>query len=200
MRSGFVVLAAVLTLGLALGLASCSNEEAELAEKAKQEQSSLDQALAAYNSGDFGTALNRLRPLAEAGNTVAQNNLGRMYYDGTGVAENDAEAVKWFQLAAEKGQPTAQFNLGAAYEYGNGVRRTSNRRSAGTERRRSRAGPRPRSILAGCTTKDWGWRRTRSRRYAGSTSPPCRDYGRRSSISACSTAQGALRPRTMPRR
>ena len=44
-----------------------------------------------------------------------------MYYDGKGVPENDAEAVKWFQLAADKGHPTAQFNLGAAYEYGNGV-------------------------------------------------------------------------------
>ena len=114
-------LARVLGLGLAFGLAACGNEEAELAEKAKQEQTAFSKGLAAYNAGDFPTALAVLKPLADAGNPSAQNNIGRMYYDGKGVPENDAEAVKWFQLAADKGHPTAQFNLGAAYEYGNGV-------------------------------------------------------------------------------
>ncbi len=98
-RSGAVALAVV----LALGLASCGNEEAELAEKAKQEQAELDKGVAAMNAGDFNAAITVFRPLAEAGNTAAQNNLGWLYFNGKGVPENDAEATKLFQQAAEKG-------------------------------------------------------------------------------------------------
>ena len=48
-------------------------------------------------------------------------NLGYCYYQGIGVAENDDEAVKWFQKAAGRGQPRALFLLGECYEEGHGV-------------------------------------------------------------------------------
>ena len=35
--------------------------------------------LAAYNAGDYATALKEWKPLAETGNEVAQYNLGFMY-------------------------------------------------------------------------------------------------------------------------
>jgi len=36
------------------------------------------------------------RALAEKGNAQAQYNLGVIYMSGQGVAQNDAEAVRWF--------------------------------------------------------------------------------------------------------
>ena len=44
-----------------------------------------------------------------------------MYDNGDGVAEDDAEAVKWFRLAAEQGLANAQHNLGVMYDNGEGV-------------------------------------------------------------------------------
>ena len=44
-----------------------------------------------------------------------------MYDNGFGVPENDAEAVKWFRLAAEQGFANAQFSLGVMYANGEGV-------------------------------------------------------------------------------
>ena len=43
-----------------------------------------------------------LRRLAEQGDAKAQFNLGVIYDNGEGVPEDDAEAVKWFRMAAEQ--------------------------------------------------------------------------------------------------
>ncbi len=42
----------------------------------------LDEGLAAFESGDYPTALRGVRPLAEADHANAQNALGSMYYHG----------------------------------------------------------------------------------------------------------------------
>ena len=47
--------------------------------------------------------------------------LAKMYAFGEGIPENNAEAVKWFRLAAEQGYAIAQSNLGFAYANGFGV-------------------------------------------------------------------------------
>jgi TPR repeat protein len=44
-----------------------------------------------------------------------------MYLDGDGVPENDAEAVRWYRLAADQGHADAQYNLGVRYANGQGV-------------------------------------------------------------------------------
>ena len=51
----------------------------------------------------------------------AQYNLGLMHANGRGVPENDAEAVKWYRLAADQGFARAQHNLGLIYANGTGV-------------------------------------------------------------------------------
>ena len=56
----------------------------------------LNKGVDAYNAGDYATALQEFRPLAEQGNASAQNNLGWMYYKGQGVPQDYAEAVKWY--------------------------------------------------------------------------------------------------------
>jgi hypothetical protein len=52
---------------------------------------------------------------------IAHNDLGVHYAKGTGVAEDHAEAVKWYRLAADQGLANAQFNLGVWSEHGTGV-------------------------------------------------------------------------------
>ena len=80
----------------------------------------FDEGVAAYNRGDFATAIREWRPLAEQGHASAQFNLGLMYGEGEGVPQDDAEAVKWYRKAAEQGLAEAQFNLGLMYYNGQG--------------------------------------------------------------------------------
>ena len=80
-----------------------------------------DDGLAAYNRGDYATAFQEWRPLAEQGDALAQQYLGNMYATGRGVLENDAEAVKWYGKAAAQGHASAQFSLGLMYFNGEGV-------------------------------------------------------------------------------
>ena len=51
----------------------------------------------------------------------AQFELGYRYNRGEGVTEDDAEALRWYRLAAEQGSARAQFSLGVMYDCGEGV-------------------------------------------------------------------------------
>ena len=66
-------------------------------------------------------ALSEFRPLAEAGSSTAQTLLGFMYWNGQGVPQDHAEAVKWYRKATKYGYAAAQNNLGVMYERGQGV-------------------------------------------------------------------------------
>ena len=83
-------------------------------------EEAVQRALAAYNRQDYTTALREWQPLAQQGDSVAQVWLGGMYRNGRGVAQNDAEAVKWYRKAADQGLAEGQFNLGGMYENGRG--------------------------------------------------------------------------------
>ena len=58
---------------------------------------------------------------AEEGDADAQTRIGVAYYLGDGVAEDPAEAARWWRLAADQGNATAQAGLGDLYSTGNGV-------------------------------------------------------------------------------
>ncbi|MEE9258185.1 MAG: tetratricopeptide repeat protein, partial [Nitrospinaceae bacterium] len=58
---------------------------------------------------------------AGQGKPFAQYNVGLMYFKGIGVAQNQAEALKWFRKAAEGGSLNGQGFLGILYENGVGV-------------------------------------------------------------------------------
>ncbi len=81
----------------------------------------MDEGEAAYERGDYATALREFRVLATQGNAPAQFSLGIMYYEGRGVPQDYAEAVKWFRKAAEQGHAKAQYNLARMYNKGWGV-------------------------------------------------------------------------------
>ena len=95
--------------GLALIAALCAGFTLGLTAPA---WSGLDEATAAYQRGDYATAIRQLRPLAKQGNANAQFNLGFMYSEGKGFPQDYAEAVKWYRKAAEQGDAEAQYNLG----------------------------------------------------------------------------------------
>jgi TPR repeat protein len=59
---------------------------------------------------------------AEAGDPVAQLNLGFDYYYGRGVTQDYAIAVSWFRKAANQGDKGAQTSLGIMYVKGSGVK------------------------------------------------------------------------------
>src|SRR5262245_4574369 len=82
-----------------------------------------DAAYAAYQNGDYATALRTARPLAAEGDSRAQSMLGLLYYRGRGTATDHNEALKWFRNAADKGDAAAQFYLGFMYSEGQGVPR-----------------------------------------------------------------------------
>ena len=58
---------------------------------------------------------------AETGDSVAQYNLGSMYWSGEGVLIDHKQAVNWYRKAAEQGHANAQYNLGGMYEVGHGI-------------------------------------------------------------------------------
>ena len=75
----------------------------------------------ASEEGDYKTAFNEWKPLAEQGDTDAQHNLGWMYGNGKGVLKDYKQAVKWYQKAADQGLARAQSRLGGMYANGEGV-------------------------------------------------------------------------------
>jgi len=82
---------------------------------------SFKQGGAAYGRGDYATAMQLWRPLADQGDPYAQTNLGRLYANGQGVPQDYAAAASWYRKAADQGIDTAQTNLGRMYDIGQGV-------------------------------------------------------------------------------
>ena len=74
----------------------------------------FEDSVAAYDRGDYATALLLLRPLAEQGNIWAQSNLGAMYAVGEGVPQDYVSAHMWFSLAATRGAKKALTNRNIA--------------------------------------------------------------------------------------
>ena len=81
----------------------------------------LDTGAAAYNKGDYATALHELSPLAENGDAEAQFLLESMFEGGLGVEQSYVEAIKWYGRAAGRGYAPAQNNLAYLYLRGWGV-------------------------------------------------------------------------------
>ena len=98
-----------------------------------EEKAELKEQILPPGVGDIQTAEEKFKALledAKAGDPVAQNGLGVMYYTGEAISKspsgqvlnNDPElAAGWFFRAAEQGYADAQFNLGLMYANGEGV-------------------------------------------------------------------------------
>ena len=80
-----------------------------------------EDAAAAFERGDYTTAHQLWRSLAEQGDRIAQYNLGINYRDGHGIPQDYAVAIKWFRLSAEQNYSSAQRELGTMYLNGRGI-------------------------------------------------------------------------------
>ncbi len=78
-------------------------------------------SLRALQNKAFAKEYSQLLPLAEAGNSEAQNRVGEMLEFGQGVERNKLEAFAWYQRAADQGEISAWHNLGRSYNFGTGV-------------------------------------------------------------------------------
>src|SRR5262249_55943197 len=58
---------------------------------------------------------------AAKGDASAMFNLGVLYHNGQGVAQDYAKAREWYEKAAAKGDASAIYNLGVLYDNGFGV-------------------------------------------------------------------------------
>ena len=81
----------------------------------------LNEGAKAYSSGDFAGAANQWRPLAEAGDALAQFNLALLHDSAESGMFDSARAAAWYERAAQQGFAAAQVNLAAAYQNGRGV-------------------------------------------------------------------------------
>ena len=77
----------------------------------------------------LASACNKMRPWSNVraapfqGLAMGQCNLGFMYAEGRGVAKDETEAVRLFQLSAAQGYALGQYGMGLMYEHGWGVAR-----------------------------------------------------------------------------
>ena len=81
-----------------------------------------NEAIKAYDSGEYQKALEMWMLLAYEGDAEAQYRLGTMFLHGTGIGVSTDEAVYWLSRAAEQGESNAQYLLGAIYLSGKGLR------------------------------------------------------------------------------
>ena len=80
-----------------------------------------DSGVAAYDLGDYPTALELLQPLAEDGDAIAQSYLASMYDWGLGVKYNSVIAASWYLKSADQGDKFSQYHIGTKYRRGVGV-------------------------------------------------------------------------------
>lgn len=88
-----------------------------VAEKASR----FDQAVAAYDAGDFAGAYRIWSDLADEDDLAAMRNAAQLLRQGKGVEKDSKKAFKLYSEAADKGLVTAMANVGDMYLAGEGV-------------------------------------------------------------------------------
>lgn len=76
---------------------------------------SLDKAKQYYEEGNYLECAKQVRPLADGGNAEAQLMAAQLFFEGKGVAKNDAQGVKYATMAADQGYERAILYLVADY-------------------------------------------------------------------------------------
>jgi len=110
-RSRFLLASLALTAVVTAAHATDGDRPAPSADQVDPQRftKKLDPAYGAFQRGLYRTALNLALEDARKGDAPAQALVAEILARGLGVARNEAEAAKWYQLAAEQGVPEAQF-------------------------------------------------------------------------------------------
>lgn len=88
---------------------------------ATAQDDALSAGVRAYWNEDFDAAAGHWRDLAEAGDPLAQFNMGILHDNRPAETRDPAEAMVWYRKAAEAGDARAAFNLGLMHEEGDGT-------------------------------------------------------------------------------
>ncbi len=83
----------------------------------------MQQAITAYEAGEFVKAGQFWEPLANQGDAQAQYSMAVLYHKGQGRPADFGKALDWYRKAAEQDHVNSLFNLGVAYWEGRGVAR-----------------------------------------------------------------------------
>jgi TPR repeat protein len=110
-----VTLRFVVLFAFAVLLSACATNI--VAEKASR----FDEAVAAYDAGDFPGAYKIWRQLAREDDLAAMRNAAQMLRQGKGVEKDVKQAFNLYMDAAEKGLVTAMANVGDMYMSGEGT-------------------------------------------------------------------------------
>jgi TPR repeat protein len=95
--------------------------------KLTQSRKQYTEGMRAYKASDYNTAYKMLKMLADEGNPHAQVAIGSMYQLGLGgLAIDEDEAMRWYELASEKGNGLASNNF-ASIALSRGDRETAMR-------------------------------------------------------------------------
>ena len=79
------------------------------------------EGLRLFYSRHESEAVGTLRLAAEQGHAKAQHFLAMMYANGTGVAQDDAQAAYWYERTAEQGDAEAQLTFAMLCALGKGI-------------------------------------------------------------------------------
>ena len=157
----------------------------------------LEDGEAAYQRGDYATALQIWRPLADQGDAGAQAWLGLMYDNGHGVTQDYAEAARWYRLAAAQGLALAQFNLGEMYYLGQGVPQDYAEAVKWYRLEAVQGNATAQYNLGAMYSLGQGVPRTTRKRSSGFDSPQRREMRMRKPVSAWRITKGKASRRTM---
>src|SRR6516165_9572572 len=123
-------------------------------------------------------------------------DLGWLYENGRGVAQDYVRAREWYEKAAAKDNASAMFNLALLYENGQSVTQDYAKAREWYEKAATKDNtrrPPPRTTRSPCSTSACftptvgAWRRTTSGRASGTRRPPPRTTRAPWSTSACFT-------------
>ena len=83
---------------------------------------SFKAGLEAFHLGEYASAFQILKPIAERGNTEAQCLLGNIYHLGLGREQDLNKAIYWYQKSSDRGYGVASNNLAEILtKGGNGI-------------------------------------------------------------------------------
>jgi TPR repeat protein len=108
-------LVAVLCVATCLGTSTTFAQPLPPAPDTVSKDEAARRGIEAVDRKDYATALQWFRISADQGSMLAQFELGRMYFKGWGVPEDNAQAAVWWRKAAEQGLAPAQYLVGWTY-------------------------------------------------------------------------------------
>ncbi|MBM3343462.1 MAG: hypothetical protein FJY56_15345 [Betaproteobacteria bacterium] len=112
----------MLSLHLAAGARTLAGLAALLLAGAAFGASLIEAGIAAYQSGDYPSAIEKWQDLIKAERAEGWFFMGVMHAEGKGVAQDHAKAHAFYREAAQKNHAAAQYNLANQYASGEGVK------------------------------------------------------------------------------